>query len=270
MPVGTVTGRLNLDGVLRLWDDRVGSLAELAVRSSIPLRVCVHGPSGGSWSGLADLRVLLVADVLTRIAELHGQQVIAVLAASSPPPAADDHTASVLGIHPPAACISTKDAEAVLGGPAHVHVARNEAGFGEQAGGLLLGVRAVEDLRRGAAGDENATDPLALRLALLSRPYRQPVELTTDVLADAAGALGRWRARVAEWAGEPSRPIPREAAARIRDAFEEDLNTVAALSLLRSTESSQEVPPGAKFETFVFVDRVLALELAREIGRGSG
>jgi hypothetical protein len=31
-------------------------------------------------------------------------------------------------------------------------------------------------------------------------------------------------------------------------------------------ESGQDVPAGAKFETFLFVDRVLGLELAREIG----
>ena len=41
----------------------------------------------------------------------------------------------------------------------------------------------------------------------------------------------------------------------------------AALDLLRSMESRQDVPAGAKFETFVFVDRVLGLELGREIGR---
>ena len=64
-------GRLSLEGVLRLWDARTGSYAVVA-SSSVPLRVCVHGPAGGTWSGLGNLRVLLVADVLTRIAELQG------------------------------------------------------------------------------------------------------------------------------------------------------------------------------------------------------
>jgi hypothetical protein len=252
--------------VLHFWDDRVGALAELAVGSSVPLRICVHGPADGAWSGRADLRVLLVADVLTRIAELHGQQVIAVLAAASPPPAAFDRDVSALGIYPPVYA-SPGGAETALGGPAHVHVIRNEAGPGAAAGGLLLGVGAVEDLTQREAGEENGRDPLALRLALLSHPYRQPVRLAPDALADAAGSLGRWRAMVAGWAGAPSRPIPAEAAAKIRDAFDENLNTAAALGLLRSMESSREVPAGAKFETFVFVDRVLGLELAREIGR---
>ena len=89
---------------------------------------------------------------------------------------------------------------------------------------------------------------------------RQPVELTRSVLADAAESAGRWRRRVAEWAGQPSRPVPADAATAIRGAFDEDLNT-AALDLLRSTESRRDIPAGTKFETFLFVDRVLGLEL---------
>ena len=92
------------------------------------------------------------------------------------------------------------------------------------------------------------------------------MKLTQAMLADAAESIGRWRRRVAEWAGEPSKPIPHEAASKIRNAFDEDLNTVAALDVLHDVESSHDVPAGAKFETFVFVDRVLGLELTREIG----
>jgi hypothetical protein len=249
--------------VLRFWDERAGSLAELILRSSVPLRICVHGPADGAWSGLSDLRVLLVADVLTRVAELQGLQVIAVLAADGPPPAEVDRDVGALGIYPPAARTSPGHAETALGGPPHVHVASTEAGTGAEGGGLLLGVGAVEDLTT----EQDGRDPLALRLALLSHPHRQLARLVPDALADAAGSLVRWRASMAEWAGHPSRPIPAEAAAKIRDAFDEDLNTVAAVSLLRGMEASPQVPAGAKFETFAFVDRVLGLELAREIGR---
>jgi len=262
--------------VLRFWDDRTGSYAELAVKPSIPLRVCIHGPADGTWSGLADLRVLLVADVLTRIAELHGLQVIAVLAAASPPPGALDQDVSALGIHPPAACIIPAEAERSLGGPAHVHLARNTAGLGDSVAGLLVEVGLVEDLTHAEPGDRAAGpqadggyggDRLALRLALLSRSHREPVKLTQAVLADAAKSLGRWRRAVAEWASQPSRPIPPGTAGKIRGAFDEDLNTVAALDVLHDVESRHDMPTGAKFETFVFVDRVLGLELAREIGR---
>ena len=71
---------------------------------------------------------------------------------------------------------------------------------------------------------------------------------------------------MAAWAREPSRPIPAETVRRLADAFDDDLNTVAALELLVSVESDRAIPPGAKFETFAFTDRVLGLELVREIG----
>jgi cysteinyl-tRNA synthetase len=108
---------------------------------------------------------------------------------------------------------------------------------------VLVGVGPVQDLTEPAAGG-NRGDLLALRLALLSRPYRQPVTLTQAALADAAESAGRWRRRVAEWASQPSRPIPADAATTIRDAFDGDLNTVAAVDLLRSVESRRDVPAG--------------------------
>ena len=76
----------NLDGVLRFRDDRTGSLTELALDPSVPLRVCVDGASCEAESGLGAVRVLLVADVLFRIAELSGLQVVTVLATAGLPP----------------------------------------------------------------------------------------------------------------------------------------------------------------------------------------
>ena len=250
--------------MLRLWDARTGSYAVLA-SFSVPLRVCVHGPADGAWSGLADLRVLLVADVLTRIAELQGMETITVLAAGGPPPAGLGEDLAAVGIHPPAALASYREARAMLGGSAQVHVARHAPGSGHGGDGVLIGVGPVEDLTQRAAG-RNRRDLLALRLALLSCPYREPVRLTQAALADAAVLAGRWRRRMAEWAGQPSKPIPAEAASVIRGAFDDDLDTVAAVDLLRSVEARPDVPAGAKFETFLFVDRVLGLELPREVG----
>ena len=251
--------------MLRLWDARTGSYAVLA-SPSVPLRVCVHGPAGGTWSGLADLRVLLVADVLTRIAELQGLETITVVAADSALPARLEEDLGALGIHPPGALASYGEARAALGGSAHVHVARHAAGSGHGEDGVLLDVGAVQDLTQRAAGG-NRRDLLAVRLALLSCPYREPVKLTQAALQGAVESAGRWRRRVAEWSGQPSRPIPAEAASVIRGAFDDDLDTVAALDLLRSMESRPDVPAGAKFETFLFIDRVLGLELPRGIGR---
>jgi hypothetical protein len=45
-----------------------------------------------------------------------------------------------------------------------------------------------------------------------------------------------------------------------------DLDTVSALALLRGLAPDASVPAGAKFETFVYADRILGLDLARDIG----
>lgn len=141
--------------MLRLRDGRTGSYVELAADPSTPLRVWIHGPSAGPGFALADLRVLLVADVLTRSAELRGLQVIAVLTTADLPPgplAALERNASALGIHPPAARTSPGEAEAVLGGSADVHVAGYAAGSGDFRDGVLIYVGSADDVTRQAAG----------------------------------------------------------------------------------------------------------------------
>jgi cysteinyl-tRNA synthetase len=50
-------------------------------------------------------------------------------------------------------------------------------------------------------------------------------------------------------------------------AFDNDLDTSAALRVLRALEKDGEIPPGAKFETFAHADHLLGLDLARDIGR---
>ena len=112
-------------------------------------------------------------------------------------------------------------------------------------------------------------DPLAVRLVLLSNPYQQPTDLTENVLVDAGETLGHWRRQVAEWAESPSRPMPARIAEAARTAFA-DLDTVSALALLQDLASDADMPVGAKFETFLYADRVLGLSLPRDIGRSGG
>ena len=141
---------------------------------------------------------------------------------------------------------------------------------------MLIYVGSADDVTRQAAGGRaaepavsagNRPDLLALRLVLLSRGHGQPVKLTEAALAGAEQTLSRWRRSVAEWADGPSKPIPSDVAREIGIAFDDDLNTVAALTLLHQVETGQDMHTGAKFETFAFADRVLGLELVREIGR---
>jgi len=110
-------------------------------------------------------------------------------------------------------------------------------------------------------------DPLAARLAFLEHRYRQQLNLTWPTLEAANGTLRRWRERVAAWATEPSKPMCAEYSARIFDALDDDLDTPAALRALRELERDPDIPAGSKFETFASADRVLGLDLVREVGR---
>jgi cysteinyl-tRNA synthetase len=110
-------------------------------------------------------------------------------------------------------------------------------------------------------------DPLALRLAFLDHRYRQQLNLTWAVLEAADRTLRRWRERVAEWARSPSKPMRAEHVGDFIAAFDDDLDTPAALRVLRSLEKDGEIAPGSKFETFAHADHLLGLDLARDIGR---
>ncbi|HUR06128.1 MAG TPA: cysteine--tRNA ligase [Nonomuraea sp.] len=114
---------------------------------------------------------------------------------------------------------------------------------------------------------EAGLDPLAVRLAFLEHRYRQQLNLTWDTLHAADRTVRRWRARVAEWSESPSAPMAAEHVRRVESAFDDDLDTPAALRVLRELERDDSVAPGAKFESFLHLDQVLGLDLAIEIGR---
>ncbi len=113
---------------------------------------------------------------------------------------------------------------------------------------------------------ERGFDPLALRLAFLSSRYRQQANLSWDAIAAAQKTLDRWRASVAAWAEEPSKPMCAEVQAGVLEAFCDDLDTPRALQVLRTCEKSS-MPDGCKFEIFAWADRLLGLDLARDVGR---
>jgi hypothetical protein len=109
-------------------------------------------------------------------------------------------------------------------------------------------------------------DPTALRLALLSVPRGETLRLDPAVLDGAAARLEGWRRAVAGWARQPSRPVPEVVRARLRAAWEDDLDLPGVLAVLGDVEKATDLPDGARFETFAYADRLLALELARDLG----
>jgi hypothetical protein len=92
------------------------------------------------------------------------------------------------------------------------------------------------------------------------------VTLDAAALDDAHATLVRWRRAVAAWAQRPSRPVPDEARARLRRAWEDDLDVPAVLEVLTWVEAADELPDGARFETYAYADRLLGVDLTRELG----
>ncbi|CAM5670919.1 Cysteinyl-tRNA synthetase OS=Streptomyces violarus OX=67380 GN=FHS41_007994 PE=4 SV=1 [Streptomyces violarus] len=118
-------------------------------------------------------------------------------------------------------------------------------------------------------GTLGGVDPTVLRLALLTRHHNAPVRLEEAVLEEAGATLARWRGAVARWARRPSRPVPDEVRGRLREAWEDDLDVPRVLDELRRVENEPELPEGARFETYAYADRLLGLELTRDLGAPS-
>jgi len=258
--------------MLRVLDDRPGSHAEVSLARPGPLWVYAHVRASTDVAELTGLRVLLVADLLARIGELSGLQVLTTWAFTGEPAgkAAAERAAAALGVHPPVLPFADP-ATSWPGSPAEVHVADDGAVGMDDVSGILIraaaGRLANDALPDGAvAGVPGGQDPLAVRLALMSVPRDVPTVLTVAELHSAAQTLGEWRRRVAGWAQSPSGAIPPQVAATLRAAFG-NLDVVAVLALLNGLAADETVPPGPRFETFVYADRVLGLDLPRDIGR---
>ncbi|MFF0401765.1 hypothetical protein ACFYSJ_39585 [Streptomyces sp. NPDC005248] len=260
--------------MLRIVDIRTGRLVEIPSARRHLLRICVHLPVIGDGIGALHLRVLLLGDVLARTAELHGLQALTVLTAPDLPQEqlqALDRVMAVLGIHPPATVRAHEPSE-TPSAAADVHVLAHGADQQDRVGGVRIDVGQVRTapLDEGGPGSLDAAvaeaDPLALRMLLLGHAYRTPVMVTGAALAEARRTLRHWRQLVADWAQEPSKPIPADLVQRAHAALADNLGSPAVLDMLRSMESDADVPAGAKFETFAHLDRVLGLDLAREVG----
>ncbi|MFD0313557.1 hypothetical protein [Streptomyces flavalbus] len=248
--------------MLRITDARTGEPVEAAPARRGLTRVEAHATGFDTTA----LRVLLVADLLVRALELGGTPVWALLSGGR------DHAelragAAALGIRP---FEDTRD----VGGPGlgetqvlQVAVARGGTAPDDGAPGAHGGVRvavapvdAVPD--PAAAGD----DPAILRFALLARRRDRPVRLDAATLGEARDTLTDWRRAVATWARQPSRPIPDEVRADLRAAWEDDLDVPGVLRVLHRVRTEPDLPDGARFETFAYADRLLGVDLTRDLG----
>jgi cysteinyl-tRNA synthetase len=123
------------------------------------------------------------------------------------------------------------------------------------------------DLRDLAERGHN--DPLAVRLLFLQTRYRAQMNFTLDALGAAERALARWRRLVGSWAeggeeGPPGSTDPYEK--RFTGALNDDLDTPTVMALLSEVVSSAAIAPADKAAMLQRWDRVLGLDLGREVG----
>jgi hypothetical protein len=207
----------------------------------------------------AQLRADLVADLVRRVAERHRLLVTAWHQAPDPEDAA--RSGQVLQEAWKALNIYPADFAASPLEPLDVAVTR----AGQPAGSA--GYRMEAGQVRPEAPDDAGLDPLALRLALLEHHYREPAILSREVLEAADQKLRHWRELVADWASSPSKPMCAQYTGDILSAFDDDLDTPAAVLSLEALAADAELPAGSKFESFAYYDRLFGLDLARDVGR---
>ena len=241
------------------------------------LRVSVRGLANSPDSGHSNLRVLLVADVLHRVVkDLHAGHVQLAVVRPSRATETDGQlrlalpfTPEMLGIRPSLGVGDCLDPAAELLGQGCDVIVERSAGArvssphnGESHGPLTLGVGEVTE-----PVPAQPREPLATRLALLRHPRGEPVSLTAATLDQAEQTLHEWRRNIAAWAEHPSAPMHPATVESARTALDDNLDVPAVLGLLPQLIDNPAVSPGAKFETFVFLDQVLALDLARNVGQ---
>ena len=241
------------------------------------LRVSVRGLAYGPHSGHTNLRVLLVADVLHRVVkDLHAGHVQLAVARPTTATETDDRlrlalpfTPEMFGIRPSLGVGDCLDPAAVLLGRGCDVIVESTTGaqvsghhFGRSDAPLALRVGEVTE-----PVPAQGREPLAIRLALLRHLRGEPVSLEPATLDQAEQTLRDWRRSVAAWAEHPSAPMHPTTVESARAALDDNLDVPAVLGLLPQLIDNPALPPGAKFETLVFLDQVLALDLARDVGQ---
>lgn len=253
--------------MLSIYDSRVQAAAEVRPSLGRALQVRVSAAADGVL-GLSDLRRYLVADLVRRTGQLHR---LAVSLDSD----GEGRNLTALNIHPlEQATLAPDGADlCVLDAgtePAGQAAPAESAPTESASRWMVVGPTAAEAADLGqplAALTERGLDPLALRLAFLEHHYRQSLDLTWDELVRADGTLRDWRHQVAVWAMEPSKPMCARYRAELTGAFDDDLDSPAALRSLRALAADGEIPPGSKFETAAWVDQLLGLDMVSEVGR---
>jgi hypothetical protein len=272
--------------VLRLYDAATREVAAIRPGHRGELRVLAVAPVAADPGDpdLAQLRAWLLPDQIRRTAERRSLVPTVCEVTAPGGPGGEPLPAAVreaLNIHPPARIApDAEPLEATVdfagGGTPAFDIGTGDTGW---LAGLDVVRYHAAPTGNGTAGPDGhgprrlseltarGIDPLAARLGFMQQRYRDGVDLGWDQVASWDKVLTGWRITVAQWANSPSAAMSAPYADAITAAFEDDLDAPAALRQLQLLGDDADVTPGAKFETFAAADRLLGLDLARDIGR---
>lgn len=245
--------------MFQLYDAPAGRAGPVRPARPGELRIWVAGRVASPLLDAVQLRAGLIADLVRRVAERHHLRVTAWHQAPDPP----DVDGAGQALREAWAALNIYPVEFAASPPLPLDVAVAPAGHPDGPAEYRLEPSEVRPPTPDGAG----LDPLALRLALLEYRYRERAVLHREVLAAADQTLRRWREQVAGWARSPSRPMCAQYTSDVLAALDDDLDSPAAVRSLHALAADAELPPGAKFEAFAYLDQLVGLDLARDVGR---
>jgi hypothetical protein len=246
--------------MLTVQDAFGGATTKIAVASGDVLRVGFVIP--GDAGPFTCARVLVVGDLLRRVAEdVYSAQVLAAIVSNDRWVAEQDWE-SILSVRPVVGKFSNADeAETALGHSLDCVVTVAEAHDQLATRSATITVAPVH-----AMVPYPGADPTTTRFALTSVNHKYRLQLTGPLLEQSHTVLGRWRDRIAFWSRQPGHPIPPGWRDAVIAAFDDDLDVARVVSLMGELDDDECVEPGAKFEAFTYVDRLLAVDLGRGLG----
>lgn len=255
---GIAAGKGSSPPMLTLRDPSSGAVTRVAATGGDTIGVGFVLPAADGPFTCA--RVLVVGDLLRRVIEdVHSAQVLAALITTRRSAVEPVYSADFM--IRPVACVfgCAAEAEAQLGRPLDLLVRVSES---VEAAPQAAAVN-VAPVRSVVPYPGSGPDPTRFALASVNHTCR--LNMTDSLLQRSRNLVHRWRARLAEWSRHPSRPIPPSWRSAVVAAFDDGLNVTRVTELMSELEDAGDVEPGAKFEAFNYVDRVLSVDLVRDV-----
>jgi len=246
--------------MLTVQDAFGGATTKIGLASGDVLRMGLVIP--GDAGPFTCARVLVVGDLLRRVVEdVYSGQVLAAIVSNDRWVAEQDWE-STLSVRPVIGKFSNADkAETALGHSLDCVVTVAEAYEQLPIRSATITVAPVH-----AMVPYPGADPTTMRFAITSVHHKYRLQLTSPLLERSHTVLQRWRDQITLWSRQPGHPIPPAWREAVIAAVDDDLDVAAVVSLMGELDDDEGVEPGAKFEAFTYVDRLLAVDLGRGLG----